>query len=348
MLLALTASLAIVAVAAPATENASLGKTFRKVCDSVEERAAGTGDAELAAAARGCAQAPAPGALRLVRELARLARKDAQAAPSRRAAGERLEFLSDALGKLRKALVKSTEWRRPPAAHDVSAGIRELSGLTFDSKRNALFGIGDERPRLARLNPAARFAIEFLDVDGVRIVDTEAVIAAPDGKIWIMDTGDNHHERASAAAYVVDPDRAVRGRVTPERRVTIRYPHGRRPDVEAAFFHGNALYLIEKTPYRPAELFGANLTVGRDELAMRSLGFLPAGSPISDASLDPASGRLFVVGWFDVREIVDWARGSRFDRILAENFFGQQEGLALDPRNAAFFLGTEEGLIFRL
>jgi len=318
-------------------------KSVQKICKSIEKRQKKENDRELEDAARACFSSKDVNRLDLVRGLSRLANKDA--AGLFLTTSNRLEFVAKHLETLREILINADDWSRPTPQLQISEGLAELSGFAWDSSHNRIFGISDESAQLVRIS-VSDLTKEFFKVDGLQTVDTEALLFAPDGQVWIMDIGDNKGKRDFVAVHTFDPDKIQNGRVKIEHSFRIRYPNGKRPNVEAAFIHKDHLFLIQKTLYQPAEIFKVAITK-EDELQAESAGFLPAGSPISDVSFDASTGRLFALGWFDLREIVGWQEGVVGSaRLIFEDFLGQQEALTIDPHTGATFIGAEDGSIY--
>ena len=112
-----------------------------------------------------------------------------------------------------------------------------------------------------------RIAVASPDSGGVvHNEDWESLSVDDDGRLWIIDGGANNAPRSEIQAYQVDPNDSQRP-LKVIRTVRIAYPSSKdpaehpddNPDVEAAFIHGDSLYLIEKSILKDMRVYAVAL-----------------------------------------------------------------------------------------
>jgi hypothetical protein len=108
----------------------------------------------------------------------------------------------------------------------------ELSGIAVVGDRLWAMADGGRRVALHRLDPSTCAVVESRTAP-VDPYDAEDLAAAPDGTLWVGDTGDNDRQRATVAVIVVPP----RGTARLHR---LSYPDGPH-DAEALLLDGQGV-----------------------------------------------------------------------------------------------------------
>ncbi|MFN2495215.1 MAG: hypothetical protein ABR608_04815 [Pseudonocardiaceae bacterium] len=141
----------------------------------------------------------------------------------------------------------------PPAAHDLCAptdpSLAELSGLATDGRRWFAVSDGGTSLRVLVLNPADCTVLDQITAE-VNPYDVEDLALAPDGALWLADTGDNDLDRRTVALHRLTLDGDA-------RLYRLTYPDGPH-DAEALLLdRAGVPYLVTKElgaarVYRPA------------------------------------------------------------------------------------------------
>ena len=143
--------------------------------------------------------------------------------------------------------------------------LQELSGLASDGDR--LFAINDSDDGAIAVQVLNR-ACEVQDTITAPVdpYDVEDLALAPDGKLWLSDTGDNNRSRETVALHVVSQDGSA-------SLFRLTYPDGKH-DGEALLLDGKGVpYIVTKEPigsalvYRPTGPLVAGATTPLEQVA---------------------------------------------------------------------------------
>ncbi|MQA09266.1 MAG: hypothetical protein GEU98_12100 [Pseudonocardiaceae bacterium] len=127
--------------------------------------------------------------------------------------------------------------------------LTELSGLAADGER--LYAVNDGGTSIEIFVLGPDCVVHDVITSDIDPYDVEDLARAPDGTLWLADTGDNRKQRNTVALHAVSPD----GTATLHR---LTYPDGPH-DTEALLLGRDSRpYLVTKTPlgtagvYRPS------------------------------------------------------------------------------------------------
>lgn len=129
-----------------------------------------------------------------------------------------------------------------PAARELctpaDSGLAELSGLAADGDRWFAVSDGGTSLRVLVLDPADCAVLDEITAD-VDPYDVEDLALAPDGALWLADTGDNDLDRRTVALHRLTPDGDA-------RLYRLTYPDGPH-DVETLLLdHTGVPHLVTK------------------------------------------------------------------------------------------------------
>jgi hypothetical protein len=143
--------------------------------------------------------------------------------------------------------------------------LEELSGLASDGDR--LFAINDSDNGGIAVQVLNRGCeVQDTITAPVNPFDVEDLALAPDGKLWLSDTGDNNRSRETVALHVVSQDGSA-------ALYRLTYPDGKH-DAEALLLDGKGVpYVVTKEPigsalvYRPTGPLVAGATTPMEQVA---------------------------------------------------------------------------------
>lgn len=161
--------------------------------------------------------------------------------------------------------------------------IEELSGLASDGTN--WFAVNDSDNGTLRVQVMGRDCVVKRTITApVNPFDVEDMALAPDGKLWLADTGDNGKSRETVALHVVAQDGTA-------QLFRLTYPDGKH-DAEALLLDKSGTpYVITKEPlgsalvYRPTAPLNAAAPVALEQVARVSL-------PSTDTPGGPLEGTL--------------------------------------------------------
>ena len=169
-----------------------------------------------------------------------------------------------------------------------------------------------------------------------------------ESNLWILDVGDNRKIRPYVTIYMIDKNalQTQNKTITVSRKIRFSYPDGPR-NVEAAFFEGTYLYLVEKKVASDPKLAFIDISSDWGVIQIATeCGIIPGLSSVTDASVSP-SGNVYILTYFGVYQYNNATNQNK--RSIKQLFSGdwkQAESLiALSDNN--FFVGNEEGQIFQ-
>jgi hypothetical protein len=257
----------------------------------------------------------------------------------------KFRFLKSSIKDLKKTLIVHGNFPQPKPLVTVDPEF-ELSGFVFDHKRNLIWGIGDEENTLMKLDVATN-KVENFEIIGIQNQNWEAITVDDKGTLWILDTGDNTDKRGHVAFIAFDINQAKDHKLKVEKTFLVKYDR-KAVDVEGGFFHKGKVYLVERDNFETVDMMEVKLPDPKSaahELEAKNFGLIPSGPSVTDVSMT-ADGRLFLLSFFDISELVNWDKPEKRERKIVEKLFvGQQEALAaLSPSH--FLVGTEGGKIF--
>ncbi|SFS67438.1 hypothetical protein [Saccharopolyspora flava] len=168
--------------------------------------------------------------------------------------------------------------------------LAELSGLASDGSHWYAVGDGGSAVQVFVLDPQTCEVVSER-TSPVDPYDVEDLALAPDGSVWLADTGDNRHDRKTVALHVVPPG----GGSTLYRMSYPDSPH----DAEALLLdRAGVPYLVTKEPlgwagvYRPAQPLDPNATVPMERVGTVSL----RATKTPGGPLDGSMGSVLVTG----------------------------------------------------
>lgn len=228
--------------------------------------------------------------------------------------------------------------------------VRECSGLVVSPRDPSVWwthGDSGTGPFLHAVRDDGR-SIQTFRVQGFPTRDWEDLTLAPDGALWLADTGDNENHRHNLAVYRL-PEPTLPGpkQVRVDRRVGFTYPErGARPDpaaldydAEAIFFDGETLYLLTKqrthigtTLYRFPNL--TEREVELEKVSFRALDGSATGARVTSAAMHPKGHTLAVLTYEAVllfprpQQGDDWLAADPYVVLLRPSEMGQTEAVA--------------------
>ncbi|GLZ34207.1 hypothetical protein Lesp02_63940 [Lentzea sp. NBRC 105346] len=157
----------------------------------------------------------------------------------------------------------------PPPVDVCPVSSEELSGLTSDGKN--LYAVDDSDDGTIKIQVMGRDCVVRRTITApVNPFDVEDMALAPDGKLWLADTGDNNKSRETVAIHVVSPNGSA-------QLFRLTYPDGKH-DAEALLLDKTGTpYIITKEPlgsalvYRPVAPLNAAAPVAMEQVARVSL-----------------------------------------------------------------------------
>ncbi len=184
----------------------------------------------------------------------------------------------------------------------LTSNLREVSGLTLDAEKQ-LWGLNDSG------NPATLYQIDqkgnLLDsvsIEGSTNKDWEALTIDPEGTFYIIDGGNNGHNRKDLKVYSWDMDSKEVKTIPFSYENQTEFPPAEEKkffDLEAAFWDQGNIYLIGKNRFGAAEA-GANvykLSLKNGSSTVSPFTRLDLGKFVAtDAALSP-SGTLAVLAY---------------------------------------------------
>jgi hypothetical protein len=244
-----------------------------------------------------------------------------------------------ALFALLFVIASSSHAARSPRLTLEVEGVPEISGAVLDRDSQTLWTIPDSgNGNFLGRTDLHTDETETIEIDGTENEDWEAIVQEPSGDLWILDVGDNDHERESVQFYRVGQNLKLK------QELEIELPEAM--DIEAAAFVSNAvgakIFLFEKTDDKPRVL-SVTLPSRRAKSAKaQNVGKLPKVGKISDASLS-TSGKLYLLTGERVLRCENClGEGTPSIRTVRKLDREKPESLvALDDRK--FLVGEEDG-----
>lgn len=170
--------------------------------------------------------------------------------------------------------------RLPEQRCQPGAELDELSGLASDGDSWYAVNDGGTSLKVYVLDPQD-CSVTATRTAAVDPYDVEDLSLAPNGALWLADTGDNNRHRESVAFHVLETDSSA-------RLYRVRYPDGPH-DAEALVMDGNGVpHIVTKEPfgtagvYRPAASLTSDRTVPLERVASVGLSVTDTpGGPLS-------------------------------------------------------------------
>ncbi len=244
-------------------------------------------------------------------------------------------------------------------------GLKEMSGLARSrTQPGRWWALNDSGhpPDLHALAPNGQALGKPVRVSGARNVDWEELVADGQGRLWILDTGNNENKRKDLKVYVVrEPGPELPDSVPVERVIRVRYPDqdGFPPakmnfDCEAAFVLRDSLYLFTK--HRSdigTKLYRLDDDGGKGEQTLTPHGTADNVGMVTGAALHPDGRRLAVLTYNGVWLFEAPPDSDRFldgpRRVLPINLASLRQCEALDwADEGTLVLGNEERDLLRV
>jgi hypothetical protein len=282
---------------------------------------------------------------------------------------ETLDFYRKNLSILGPVVSTTPDFKAPKPSWTVANSVSELSGMATDSVRKVIWSLGDSGTGswIGRTQPDKRIT-DKISVGEVKNRDWEAIVLDSNGKVWILDVGDNLSVHKKVFAYMLDPSkidepsrsakndgpdalfgdpgkaRLLKAKV--EKKIEILYPSGPF-DVEAAFFDKGRIYLIGKHYYKSVPVVSFSIAADAPVVqAAQAFGEIPVIPPVTDAYLSPER-KLVLLTYFGLYEVLNWDNPLKRE-LKSYGYFnwGQTEALTSDGAGG-FWVGREDGAVFR-
>jgi len=233
---------------------------------------------------------------------------------------------------------------------DVGAEIIEVSAAALDPDGDAIWTSGDEwGDTTVALTDLETGDTASFTVTGAQSFDWEAMVMDDQRNLWILDVGDNGALRDHVTCYQVAARVPAGEPVLPVlRSISVTYPDGPM-DVEAAAYDDERIYLFEKIPLdqsRDALIVSIDVSAQADSVQVaRQEGTIPVFLWITDASVSPEEGYLYLLTYLGIFECRGWRSGDWNTLFIMFFFLGQQEAMVALGRNS-FYVGIEPGPFF--
>jgi len=237
--------------------------------------------------------------------------------------------------------------------------IFEVSGGVFDVQRDCIWVIGDssgsaKNPKRLRVSCHSLLSDKnkTYQIINAENIDWEVITIDSENNLWILDVGDNLHNRNFVMAYKIsakqinERENLLVFRV--DRKIKIYYKDGAM-DVEAGFIANDKLYLIEKNIGMKQKIVSINLKIVLSVHYALPVTHLINMPYITDA-VYADSDELFVLTYYGIFSFKDFlTNNSKIADPYKLRYWGQVESLVKNPYGPySFIVGHEDGRFFKV